>query len=59
MELPEVDELPDLLRHLHQLVVPHRQDHQVAQVADLGGEVLELVVAIINNGLNFTHKINK
>ncbi len=46
MELPEVDELPDLLWHLHQLVVTHRQDHQVAQVADLGGEVLELVVAV-------------
>ena len=44
VELPQPLELPDLLRHVHQLVIADREDPQVLQVPDLSVKVLKLIV---------------
>lgn len=46
MELPQVDQLADLLRDLGDLVVPDREHPEVPQVRDLGREELKVVVTV-------------
>ena len=45
VQLPQSLQLPDLLRHVHKLIVTESEDPQVLQVSDLGVQVLKLVVA--------------